>query len=249
MNIAQITDIHIDKAGNFPNDVDVRNNFKKVLSLVQTFETDRIILSGDLCYLKGDEDVYAWVKYQLDETGIPYNVIPGNHDSSKMLAAQFNMSAELRGNELYYSRNWDKNKWIFLDSAIGRLSLSQIEWLAKEIQNLPEGSDVFVVIHHPPIFGGVKHMDTLYSLNEESKAAIQQILLKHPGIVHVFCGHYHTDKTITKGNMCVHITPSCFVQIDPRFDKFQPDHYLVGFRHIQIQKDLVQSAVHYCINT
>ena len=86
MKIIQITDLHIDKENEYPYDIDVRRNFKRVLNAARRQKPDHLVISGDLCYQDGETEIYEWIKLQLDNSKIPYDIIAGNHDDSHMLS-------------------------------------------------------------------------------------------------------------------------------------------------------------------
>ena len=85
MKIIQITDLHIDKENEYPFDIDVRKNFKRILRAARQAKVDHLVVSGDLCFDVGEVEIYEWVRDQLDLTRIPYDVIGGNHDDAMMM--------------------------------------------------------------------------------------------------------------------------------------------------------------------
>ena len=89
MRIIQISDIHIDLPEVNPYEIDVRNNFIRVLEETVRLSPDYIVVTGDLCNRGGDIEIYAWIKLQLESTSIPYEVIPGNHDDRQLLDDAF----------------------------------------------------------------------------------------------------------------------------------------------------------------
>ena len=228
MRIAQITDLHIGRAGENTFDIDVRANFRRILSKVCQVAPDYIVATGDLCYQDPDPLILQYVKDELDATGIPYFVISGNHDDSPMLATCFGLEEQLCDAELYYSRLVDGVPLLFLDSAVGRLSATQKQWLQNELQR--HTTPVVVFIHHPPLAGGVPYMDNNHALQD--RAEVAELLLQSAQPVHVFCGHYHIEQTVQRQHVQVHITPSGFFQIDPQYTDFAVEHHRVGFRDI-----------------
>lgn len=72
-----------------------------------------MIVAGDLCHKTGIKETYLWIKSQLNETSIPYCVIPGNHDTSPVLAEVFGLDGELLDEELYYDRKFVDGNVIF----------------------------------------------------------------------------------------------------------------------------------------
>ena len=89
MKLIQITDLHIDRAGECPFDIDVRKNFFDILDAVIKEQPDHLIVTGDLCYRDGEDNIYRWIRAQLDGLPFPYEIIAGNHDNSVMMAEAF----------------------------------------------------------------------------------------------------------------------------------------------------------------
>ena len=74
---------------------------------------------------------------------------------------------------------------------------------------------------------------------------VQKIFFDHDANVHIFCGHYHVEKTIRLKNITVHITPSCFFQIDQESAEFKVDHHRIGYREIVLDNQMLSSTVRY----
>lgn len=241
MRIVQITDLHVGREGEDTYGVNVRENFLKVLEAAQEIHPQHLVLSGDLCYRQGDPDIYRWMRQQLDEKGIPYDIISGNHDDPVMMAHIFERQALLKNSELYFMRYWEGRPIIFLDTTIGEVSETQLDWL-KEVLH-PHQQEILLFMHHPPLLGGVPFMDNKHSLRNSE--AVQQILFEHPYNINIFTGHYHVEKVIRKRNILVHITPSCFFQIGQQSAEFEVDHYRIGFRAIEWNNGVMMNTVHY----
>ncbi|HRJ15700.1 MAG TPA: hypothetical protein PLI34_11965, partial [Saprospiraceae bacterium] len=89
---------------------------------------------------------------------------------------------------------------------------------------------------HPPLKAGVPFMDNHYPLqNPEVFLDVIAACPQHP--IHVFCGHYHVEKTVHSGYLHVHITPSTFFQIDGFREDFGIDHYRPGMRVLDLSDD------------
>ncbi len=228
MRIAQITDLHIGRADENTFDVDVRANFRRILSSIQQSPPDYIIATGDLCYQDPAPDILQYVKEQLDATGIPYFVIAGNHDNSLMLARCFGVEQHLHGSELYYQQVLDGQVVLFADTAQGELSATQKTWLKSALAAAT--GPLLLFMHHPPLLAGVPFMDRNYPLRDQEEVAA--LLMDSPYPVHVFCGHYHIAQSLQQANLQVHITPSNFFQIDPAQTEFAIEHHRIGFRDI-----------------
>lgn len=240
--IIQITDIHISEPKHHPNGVDVRQNFERVLKEIALLEFDVLWLTGDLCWDVGNEDIYHWIKDLLEQyLQQSYHVIAGNHDNTVIMADAFGKTDLLKGEELYFEIDIPHYKVLSLDTAVGRLSMEQKNWLIDHVQKAKE--DIIIFMHHPPILGLVYYMDTNHALHEHYE--ILKILQATSQNVNVFCGHFHTDKTIHSKNVTVHLTPSLYAQINSHTFKFQIDHTEVGYRLITAGKDYLNTEVRY----
>ena len=241
MKIIQITDLHIDKENEFPYDIDVRNNFKRILRAARQAKVDHLVVSGDLCCDEGDEKIYIWIRELLDLSRIPYDIIGGNHDDTVMMANIFQLQHLLIDDEMYFAKKIGKATCIFLDSSKGFHSEDQLKWLKLQLNN--SSGEIIIFTHHPPVIAGVPFMDNKYPL--QNIAEIQKVLFSHRGFIHIYCGHYHVEKTIQVKNILTQITPSCFFQIDQNEDDFKVDHHSIAYRLIDLSNNSLKSTVKY----
>ena len=242
MKIAQLTDLHIGRAGSPTFQTDVRGNFLNVLALLRQADPDYLVVTGDLCFRDPDPDVCHWVRAQLEGLALPYDLISGNHDDPVMLAEIFERQALLHGEELYFVRELNGHPLLFLDTTTGLVSQPQLDWLEQQLVERSQ-EEVLVFMHHPPVYGGVPYMDEHYAL--QNREAVQQLFFRHGAPIRVFTGHYHVDKVIQRRNTTVYITPACFFQIDQHSPSFAVDHRRPGLRIIELEEDRLLSTVHY----
>ncbi len=241
MKIIQITDLHIDREGEYPFNIDVRKNFLRILNYIKSFKPDHLVISGDLCYRDGEVEIYEWIHGVLDTVELPYSVIAGNHDDSTMLAQTFGLEHLLHDGELYFARRIGKETVLFLDSGRGSHSHRQLNWLRRQLKNAQ--GELIVFMHHPPNLCEVPFMDTRYALQDIEE--VQKVFAAYPGNVNVFCGHYHVEKTIRLGNLLIQVTPSCFFQIDQQQQDFKVDHHRIAFREIVLDNQQLFTTVRY----
>lgn len=250
MRCIQISDLHIGNPGEINYHVDSRKNFHALMEAISKEKTDFLVITGDLAMSEGSESIYQWILAKLPSLDKGVFVSPGNHDDGTLLRNVFpeqfsGLSPEA---PLTYSLSLGGESFHFLDSSTGRVSDDQLEALDQVLNQLKKHQNASplrlnLFMHHPPVFGEVKHMDTKYAL--KNMEDLQRRVNQFPGQVHVFCGHYHVEKTIVKDNMTVYITPSNFFQVDQEAEKFTVDHYNIGYRIISWQKDLVRTWVRY----
>ncbi len=239
--IAQITDTHIGKEGEYPYGVDVRANFMRILEDIGAFRPDLIVHTGDLVFRDPDAGIYRWIKRQLDRLSIPYYAISGNHDDSAVMKEVFALPGELRSGRWYAAMVKEGVQLLFLDSGVGDIDEGQLRWLG---DRLHEGVDAHVVfIHHPVLEAGVPYMEANYRLANQEQ--LRKVLGRAEAEVYVFCGHYHVHRTSAQGRIHQHITPSCFFQIDAQREDFGIDHYRIGWRMIEWQEGVLRHYVRY----
>jgi len=240
--IAQITDTHIGEEGEYPYGVDVRANFLHILEEVEAFRPDLIVHTGDIVFRNPDEDIYRWVKRQLDRLSLPYYMISGNHDDSAKIKEVFGLPGELRSGRWYCAMEREGVQLLFLDSGVGDVDVGQIEWLVDHLQK--EVSAHIVFIHHPVLEAGVPYMEGNYRLRNQEQ--LLRVLMRAVSEVHLFCGHYHVHRSSSLGSVHQHITPSSFFQIDARREDFGIDHYRIGCRMIEWGSGILKHYVRYC---
>src|SRR5438477_5234327 len=91
MLIAQVTDSHVEPPGVMSfGRFDARAAFGRALRTIAELNVrpDLILHTGDLTQ-HGDLSVNKDVRAILEETGVPYGVIPGNHDEIELLRATY----------------------------------------------------------------------------------------------------------------------------------------------------------------
>ncbi|MEZ5058093.1 MAG: metallophosphoesterase [Saprospiraceae bacterium] len=241
LRILQVTDLHVGKQGEETFGVDVRDNFLKILDAAVAENPDFLVLTGDLAYDVGENEIYEWMYKKLQTLSFPYYIISGNHDDTVKMATVFGQADRLVEDELYYSFSQNGYRFIFLDTAKAYCREPQYDWLKNELANTKE--PVVTFMHHPPVYGGVPYMDNNHAFQEMEK--MQEVLSAYDGNMPIYCGHYHADKILVKNNLTVHITPSCFFQIDDRFEAFQVDHHKIAYRRLHVDEKGVRSTLRY----
>lgn len=243
MKICLITDLHIDQPGELIFGLDTRAQLVQILRSIPGHKYDYMIIAGDLCHKTGIAEIYEWIKCELDNTNIPYSVISGNHDTSVLIAEIFGNHDLVYENELFYVKKMNAGSIIFLDTSMAMMSDHQYKWLNEKIEESEE--HVIICMHHPPLRSNSKHMEPKYMFTQMER--FERLCVGFPDkLFYVFCGHYHMERTIIKGNIHVFITPSTFVQIDPDLETFKPLNQLIGYREIIIEDQrLLYSGVIY----
>lgn len=245
ITIAHLTDIHIGPSTNPIRDIDVRRHFINTLRNIETAAPDLIVLGGDQAARDGELEAYEWIKPHLDQTGIHYTIIPGNHDSIHNLVQVFNLGKDLKSEELYYIRNMKGFKLVFMDSSREIVSENQLEWLRAETGD--PNSPVLLFIHHPPLFCNCTFMDRKYPL--KNRDLVFDLMCEQPSIAHIFCGHYHTEKTIRDRHKNIYLTPSTMMQMDPDKADYAISATNPGWRFIRWNGLRMETSVRYIEQT
>lgn len=244
MCIIQITDIHISGPDERPFDVDVRKQFLDVLQEIEQHAPECMVLSGDLCFMDPSDEVYAWIAQQLKDKAYKIYFQPGNHDGQNVMQRHFMCNYHSDTDEIYFNRIWNDFPVLFLDTARGEMSEAQYAWMTKHLSEAKKSAILFM--HHPPHYCGVPHMDRRYAFRQIPR--LQQILTSTKLQFHIFCGHYHVERTLKIAKQEICITPSTFYQIDSTTEEFKIDHHRPGYRVIDLEKDgRIQSTCHYLL--
>ncbi|WP_353570629.1 metallophosphoesterase [Candidatus Albibeggiatoa sp. nov. BB20] len=240
LRIVQLTDIHIDTPEKPYYDIDVKGKFIRALEQITTYaDIDLLVISGDLAAHYGEIESYQWVAKQLSRLDIPYIVMAGNHDDINNMQQVFDIDENsIYDGMLYFRREVKGFPLLFLDTASYVLSQIQLDWLKQQPQ-IPS----LLFMHHPPIFCNCTYMDAKYPLQNQDEVWPQLIQLHH--IEHIFCGHYHTARTIYKDQKAIHITPSSMMQIATRTQHFATANYHPGWRIIEWDGKQLNTFVEY----
>jgi len=244
MKIIQISDIHIAPSGMTTRGVDVRRNLTTILDDAKERGGTHLVISGDLCFDTPEMEVYQWLKEVLDGYDFVSNIIAGNHDDSRMIAATFGNLDRFcfEENELYWEDCWGGHPVLFLDSAKGDLSPKQAHWAMRRVQQAKKSPLIFM--HHPPAALSVPYMDAL--LPRPDPNLFEGIVQNSDQAVHIFVGHYHVDKVLMSEKMVIWACPSTYYQIGQTQKEFTVDHRRSGYRMIELWSDHIICSTHYC---
>ena len=198
---------------------------------------DFVLHSGDMVDSATPENYYEFFRV-LEKLKYPILNAFGNHDllygtmtSDEVLSEIKQYNPNYRFDNTYYAFSPKTDYRIIvlnavdsnIETANGRLSAEQLNFLDREIF---ENQDkiVVIVLHHPPVEPFIAQEHNLSNANE-----FNEILLKYKNPIVVLSGHYHATKIRHFGNLVYVSTPSMVT-------------YPMAFRHIKIvnYKDRVQ---------
>ncbi|WP_020537080.1 metallophosphoesterase [Lewinella cohaerens] len=241
MRIIQITDLHVGTPEERPFDIDIRANFIKVLKAAKAVPHDLLVISGDLCLEEGDLAIYQWIKQQLDDFQFNYLVIPGNHDDKEMMVSTFGLHQQLQKGALFLTSPDDQPPLVLLDSGPGQVDETTLSLLQEYLQAHP--APICLFMHHPPMKMGVPFMDNKHALR--NREPLLSVLTEHSYPISIFTGHYHVEKSMRWRNLDIHITPSCYFQIDWKKEDFAVDHHNIAYRYINWDGETLEHTVFY----
>lgn len=241
--IAQISDTHINATDSSYYGINVRQQLRQVLNALARKPIDLLVISGDLAAEHGEIAAYQWIKQALARLPFPYLIMAGNHDLVTNLAQVFDIPPnDITDNMLYFSRRIKGWRLLFLDSSSYWLPQQQITWLRQQLTRIIN-EPVLLFIHHPPLLCGCRFLDERYSLKNMNE--VWPVLTQLPAIQAIFCGHYHTERSITRDGQQVYLTPSTMLQINPDTSDFQVAHTVPGWRIITCQDKQVYTYVEF----
>ena len=241
VTVAQVSDPHIPPVGKLLRGIDARQRFKKIVLDIIPYNPDFVVLTGDIAAEKGNESIYSWAKDILDEIKAGKLFIPGNHDNSRLMKKVFDIGCSMGSDELFYYKDIDYYRLIFLDTSNEIISRQQLDWLL-DLHRTSE-KDMILFVHHPLALCGCYHMDSNYPLKniEEAKELIKEC----NKIKFIFAGHYHTAKKTAIYQATQYLTPSTAFQIYQKPKKFVMDDVNYGWRILELGKNKLNTVVKY----
>jgi len=223
LTFAFLTDIH----QNFTYSNDRYNGFLQALKRVKETDAEFIILGGDTVDVSAIYDGKNWkqlskpqteMMYQkykktMDEAGLPYYPAIGNHDR------YFNKDEEcIKGDELfkkYFGHSYQtfekKGVHFFIINSVENendeyvIGKEQLEWLKKELANIPPNSPIVTAMHVPvftmfrPVAQGKKELD-ISRLSISNFKEIHDLFCNH-NVQLTLQGHIHWYEEIFAQNM------------------------------------------------
>jgi len=211
MLIAQITDPHIKARGKLAyKKVDTESNLRRVVSHVKDLnpKPDLVLITGDLTDF-GRPQEYELFRSLIAPLGIPFYVIPGNHDTREGMRQAFTDHHYLptEGDYLQYAIEAYPLRLVGLDTTIpgkpgGNLCAERLSWLDGILKQEPTKPTV-LFMHHPPIETGIEHIQ-----NCQNADALGDLLENHKQVFQILCGHVHRPIHTVWREVTVTIAPS-----------------------------------------
>lgn len=209
--LVQITDPHIGAPQGGDPERDLADAVRAVAALRP--RPDAVLLSGDLTEHARPAE-YARVRELLEPLSMPVLPLPGNHDERAALRAAFPPPGE-EGAEpdapYRYAVTCGDLRLVVCDTALpgrpeGALDAEQRTWLEQRLAEAPD-TPTIVAMHHPPLLTGMPAFDVV-GLPAEDRAALAELLGRHPQVRRVVAGHIHCASVSHLGDCVVLTAPS-----------------------------------------
>ncbi|MEY3219462.1 MAG: hypothetical protein RIT27_819 [Pseudomonadota bacterium] len=244
IRIAQLTDLHLGETEVDVYDSPVRTQFLAAFNILKEQPLDALILTGDIAAVSGEIPAYLWLKKQLKTIKCPIYFCAGNHDIPQNMQTTFDLNPDHFHEEGYYFKAYIQGHLcLFLDSSSYSLPAKQLAWLQQQDDESKE--EILLFIHHPPLYCGCNFIDEKYPLKNIPET--WEVIRKLKRVNYIFCGHYHTERTIIKEGKTVFLTPSTMLQFDCQVSHFKGLHKNPGWRIIEWNGDTLKTSVDYCI--
>lgn len=246
LRIIQLTDLHL-----YANaqarllGQNTRLTFESVLAVAKRrdWPPDALVLTGDLIH---DESVegYRFLRQRIEQLGVPFFSIPGNHDRIDMLAGHLDAGAT-SGFRVESLGTWDL---LLLDSTIpfeegGHLEPIVLAELDRYANANPR-RNLLIFMHHHPEPVGSAWIDTMLV---DNGAELLASAAAHRNIRGIVCGHVHQARdarphaskaNATEPNAVDWMsTPSTCVQFLPNSKDFALDKLRPGYRRLDLYPD------------
>lgn len=235
VRLLQLTDPHLfaQPAGQLLG-ITTRFSFEVVLerALAGPDKPDALVLTGDLVHDESP-DGYRYLRRVLDQTGLPYDCLAGNHDRRDVMDACLGSASV----ESVASRRLGAWHLIFLDSSdpgrnSGHLSPEQLHRLGERLAAEPAPTLIF--LHHHPVPVGSAWMDTMGVVNG---ADLLGLIATHPQIKGMVFGHVHQAFASTRAGCRFLGAPSTCIQFLPGSKDFALDERPPGYRELLLEPD------------
>jgi len=243
MLIAQISDLHIKTPGKLSyRVVDTSGMLRTCIEHVRNLKQKPhlVVITGDLTDF-GKPEEYAHLREILLTLGIPFCLIPGNHDDRANLLAAFPDHPYLRQFTPFvqFAIEHLPLRILALDTVIpgesgGTLCQQRLDWLAEKLDKFPNRPTV-ILMHHPPFKTYIGHMDDI-GLDARSAEAMKAIVQRHPQVERVLCGHLHRPIQVRWAGTLASTAPSPAHQVALDLSPDAPSQFVMEPPGYQLHK-------------
>jgi 3',5'-cyclic AMP phosphodiesterase CpdA len=188
--LLQLSDLHLRAERGAPDDRLIR-----AVAVARELQPRplAVLLSGDVA----DEptaEVYERAHSIVSALGVPIHAIPGNHDDRDLLAMRFGGRESASGAPVHVLAYVGALRLVGCDTTVpgsdaGSIGSEQLEWLSRALSDEPARATL-LALHHPPVATGIRAMDEI-GIDAKRAAALESLLVSHPQVLAVTCGHVH----------------------------------------------------------
>ncbi len=214
--LIQISDPHLGEPA--IGGVKPKKALREVLAAVAALPDpiDAILVSGDLAEHAAAAE-YALAAELIGGLGVPFYVLPGNHDERAAMRAAFDLPGAAEA-ALDYAVDLGPLRLVVLDSTIpgedrGGWEPGQLEWLEAKLAEAP-AQPTILAMHQPPLTTGMADWDAVNQPAAE-RAALAAVIERHPQVAAIVGGHLHRIAASSLAGRPVIAAPSTFVQARP----------------------------------
>ncbi len=224
MRILQISDCHLAADTEYVGYGGIKpyQSLERVMQACVSSSPDLILITGDISN-DDSRQSYELLNQLLNRyfSGVPFYVLPGNHDKADLMLAVFGRQHSWLMSPLKRD-NWVIHLWNSqTDKVSGEISEQQLQVFEQTLAAHPKDSHL-IALHHPPV---AMHswMDDIGLLNGQQ---VMDKLQAHGNVRAVVFGHVHTAREQQFGQLSVLACPStCWQWAQERefgLDKKQP---------------------------
>lgn len=236
LRVLQLSDLHLyaDPDGRLLGQ-STRLAFESVIALAQRLRwpPDALVLTGDLIHDESLEG-YRFLRERLEQLGVDYFCIPGNHDRVDLLAGYLDADA-VASFRVESLGGWDL---VLLDSTLpfeegGHIEPTILADLERHVSDHPERPQLILLHHHPAPVGS-RWIDSMRVDNGDELLATAR---RHRNIRGAVCGHVHQAFRAHQDDFVWLSAPSTCIQFLPGSDGFALDPLTPGYRWLELHAD------------
>ena len=246
--VLQITDCHIvPRPELLGGQIQTLDSFEdaidRILAMLPAFGTvDQVLVTGDISD-DGSAESYDEFRTQIERLGLPYLLIPGNHDLREPLRAVFADQPHIpSAGKVNWVHDLDGLRIIGLDSLVEGVSHGELDAeSASFLKTALEGADsraIMLAVHHPPFDTGIGFMDRI-GLRDADQ--LTPVLTGFPNPIHIVSGHVHRAIFGSAFGHSAVIGPSVAHAIDADYRDDAPEGFYIQHGGFMLHDWLGQS--------
>ena len=199
VKLIQLSDLHLVPPGKLTSKVlDTNSILEETINEIVRKKDyfgkiEALVVTGDVSD-DGSIESYLSAHEKLIKLNVPVLVIPGNHDLRNPMREVFNEHVEFstKSSQFDWVFKYEETVIVGLDSLVegenfGFLEKTSLEFLSNQL-SIHNGSDIVLLIHHPPIKTGIYFMDKIGLTNSSD---LSECLKATNRPVRILCGHVH----------------------------------------------------------